>query len=82
LVRASAKIPSPKANSRRRCGGDGYRLYVGDLRLIWPFANIAVAINVAMIFGILSLLNATLTLPVSPVLSSLSGSLSIQRAYL
>jgi preprotein translocase subunit SecD len=27
------------------------------------FANIAVAINVAMIFGILSLLNATLTLP-------------------
>ncbi|MFL9828999.1 MMPL family transporter, partial [Rhodoplanes sp. SY1] len=27
------------------------------------FANIAVAVNVAMIFGILSLLNATLTLP-------------------
>jgi len=27
------------------------------------FANIAVAINVGMIFGILSLLNATLTLP-------------------
>jgi preprotein translocase subunit SecD len=27
------------------------------------FANIAVAINVAMIFGILSMLNATLTLP-------------------
>jgi preprotein translocase subunit SecD len=27
------------------------------------FANIAVAINVAMIFGVLSLLNATLTLP-------------------
>ena len=27
------------------------------------FANVAVAINVAMIFGILSLLNATLTLP-------------------
>ncbi len=27
------------------------------------FANIAVAINVAMIFGMLSLLNATLTLP-------------------
>jgi len=27
------------------------------------FANIAVAINVAMIFGVLSLLSATLTLP-------------------
>ena len=27
------------------------------------FANIAVAVNVAMIFGLLSLLNATLTLP-------------------
>src|ERR1043165_9826498 len=27
------------------------------------FANIAVAVNVAMIFGVLSLLNATLTLP-------------------
>jgi preprotein translocase subunit SecD len=27
------------------------------------FANIAVAINVAMIFGVLSMLNATLTLP-------------------
>ncbi|MBN9581680.1 MAG: protein translocase subunit SecD [Afipia sp.] len=32
-------------------------------RLFGFFANIAVAINVAMIFGILSLLNATLTLP-------------------
>ncbi|MBY0383212.1 MAG: protein translocase subunit SecD [Xanthobacteraceae bacterium] len=32
-------------------------------RLFGLFANIAVAINVAMIFGILSLLNATLTLP-------------------
>ena len=32
-------------------------------RLFGVFANIAVAINVAMIFGILSLLNATLTLP-------------------
>lgn len=31
--------------------------------LFGVFANIAVAINVAMIFGILSLLNATLTLP-------------------
>lgn len=47
--------------------------YVGSLaviifmlltyRLFGLFANIAVAINVAMIFGILSLLNATLTLP-------------------
>jgi preprotein translocase subunit SecD len=27
------------------------------------FANVAVAVNVAMIFGVLSLLNATLTLP-------------------
>jgi len=32
-------------------------------RLFGLFANIAVAINVAMIFGALSLLNATLTLP-------------------
>ncbi len=32
-------------------------------RLFGVFANIAVAINVAMIFGMLSLLNATLTLP-------------------
>ncbi len=31
--------------------------------LFGVFANIAVAINVAMIFGVLSLLNATLTLP-------------------
>jgi len=32
-------------------------------RLFGFFANVAVAINVAMIFGVLSLLNATLTLP-------------------
>src|SRR5215212_3772098 len=32
-------------------------------RLFGLFANIAVAINVALIFGVLSLLNATLTLP-------------------
>jgi preprotein translocase subunit SecD len=32
-------------------------------RLFGVFANIAVMINVAMIFGVLSLLNATLTLP-------------------
>ena len=32
-------------------------------RLFGVFANIAVAINVAMIFGVLSLLSATLTLP-------------------
>src|SRR4029079_652572 len=32
-------------------------------RLFGLFANVAVAINVAMIFGLLSLLNATLTLP-------------------
>ena len=32
-------------------------------RMFGVFANIAVAINVAMIFGLLSLLNATLTLP-------------------
>ncbi|MDZ4366827.1 MAG: protein translocase subunit SecD, partial [Afipia sp.] len=32
-------------------------------RLFGFFANVAVAINIAMIFGILSLLNATLTLP-------------------
>ena len=32
-------------------------------RLFGVFANLAVAVNVAMIFGILSLLNATLTLP-------------------
>jgi len=41
------------------------RLLLCDLsaRLFGVFANIAVAINVAMIFGVLSLLNATLTLP-------------------
>src|SRR5438132_4453981 len=32
-------------------------------RLFGVFANLAVAVNVAMIFGVLSLLNATLTLP-------------------
>jgi len=32
-------------------------------RLFGLFANVAVAVNVAMIFGLLSLLNATLTLP-------------------
>src|SRR3984885_10253665 len=32
-------------------------------RLFGVFANVAVAINVAMIFGVLSLLNVTLTLP-------------------
>jgi len=32
-------------------------------RLFGVFTNVAVAINVAMIFGVLSLLNATLTLP-------------------
>lgn len=32
-------------------------------RLFGVFANIAVAVNVAMIFGVLSFLNATLTLP-------------------
>jgi len=32
-------------------------------RLFGVFANVAVIINVAMIFGLLSLLNATLTLP-------------------
>jgi preprotein translocase subunit SecD len=32
-------------------------------RLFGFFANVAVAVNVAMIFGVLSLLNATLTLP-------------------
>jgi preprotein translocase subunit SecD len=44
--------------------------YVGSImvmlvtyRLFGVFANIAVGINVAMIFGVLSLLNATLTLP-------------------
>ena len=41
----------------------GDRVHAGDLRLFGLFANIAVAINVAMIFGVLSLLNATLTLP-------------------
>jgi protein-export membrane protein SecD len=32
-------------------------------RLFGFFANVAVVVNVAMIFGVLSLLNATLTLP-------------------
>ena len=38
------------------------------------FANIAVAINVAMIFGVLSLLGATLTLPELPASCSRSAS--------
>ncbi|MEA2985072.1 MAG: preprotein translocase subunit SecD, partial [Alphaproteobacteria bacterium] len=36
---------------------------VATYGLFGVFANIAVAINVAMIFGVLSMLNATLTLP-------------------
>jgi preprotein translocase subunit SecD len=36
---------------------------VATYGLFGVFANIAVAVNVAMIFGVLSLLNATLTLP-------------------
>ena len=36
---------------------------LGTYGLFGLFANVAVAINVAMIFGILSMLNATLTLP-------------------
>ena len=36
---------------------------VAPIRRLIGAANIAVAINVGMIFGILSLLNATLTLP-------------------
>ena len=45
---------------RRRDGGPLYAVTYG---LFGLFANIAVAINVAMIFGVLSMLNATLTLP-------------------
>src|ERR1700730_9472690 len=51
----------------------GLAAYVGSImvivfmlvtyRLFGVFANVAVAINIAMIFGVLSLLNATLTLP-------------------
>ena len=61
----------PRSGSRSKRAS--FAAYVGSIlvivfmlvtyRLFGVFANIAVAINVAMIFGLLSLLNATLTLP-------------------
>jgi preprotein translocase subunit SecD len=64
---------SVRASARTRSRKGELAAYVGSImvivfmlvtyRLFGVFANIAVAINVAMIFGILSLLNATLTLP-------------------
>ena len=47
------------------------------------FANIAVAINVAMIFGVLSLLNATLTLPgIAGIVLTVGIAVDSQRADL
>ena len=70
LLRAGA-LPAPLTVIEQRTVG--LAAYVGSIlvivfmlltyRLFGVFANIAVAINVAMIFGVLSLLNATLTLP-------------------
>src|SRR5712675_1272322 len=59
LLRAGA-LPAPLTIIEERTVGPGLgqdSIENGEL------ANIAVAINVAMIFGVLSLLNATLTLP-------------------
>ena len=61
--------PRPGLRSRRACARprSARSLVIifmfATYGLFGLFANIAVAINVAMIFGILSLLNATLTLP-------------------
>ena len=61
---ASARIRSPTAT---RAAYLGAALVVLSMLLIYGkfglIANIAVAVNVAMIFGVLSMLNATLTLP-------------------
>ena len=47
------------------------------------FANIAVAINVAMIFGVLSLLNATLTLPgIAGIVLTVGIAVELERADL
>ncbi len=47
------------------------------------FANIAVAINVAMIFGVLSLLNATLTLPgIAGIVLTVGIAVDFERADL
>ena len=63
--------------------GHGRRLHVRDLRPVRLFANIAVAINVAMIFGVLSLLNATLTLPgIAGIVLTVGIAVELQRADL
>ena len=69
----SRSAPSVPASARTSIEKGELAAYVGSIlvivfmlltyRLFGVFANIAVAINVAMIFGVLSLLNATLTLP-------------------
>ncbi len=47
------------------------------------FANVAVAINVAMIFGVLSLLNATLTLPgIAGIVLTVGIAVELERADL
>ena len=52
-------------------------------RLFGVFANIAVVVNVAMIFGVLSLLNATLTLPgIAGVILNRVGSARKRSAHL
>src|SRR5712664_3553593 len=70
LLRAGA-LPAPLTVIEQRTVGPGLGqdsilvivFMLLTYRLFGVFANIAVAINVAMIFGVLSLLNATLTLP-------------------
>ena len=55
---------SPRARSSSYVGAAMVVVFMlATYGLFGVFANIAVAINVAMIFGVLSLLNATLTLP-------------------
>ena len=62
--RASARTRSRRASSPSYFGAVLVVIFMlVTYGLFGVFANIAVAINVAMIFGVLSLLNATLTLP-------------------
>ncbi len=63
-ARASARTRSKRARPSSYVGAALVIIFMFvTYGLFGLFANMAVAINVAMIFGILSLLNATLTLP-------------------
>ena len=62
--RPRRRIRSPRARSRPMSARSMVIVFMlATYGLFGLFANIAVAINVAMIFGVLSMLNATLTLP-------------------